>query len=190
MPASSGVEPSAVKVFGILHLILAGIGFLSGLSGIFSSRMTGMFQGMMPDPDQARIQMQYMRDLQWVTLMNSIFALILAGLLLTAGLKLVRSRTDGIPWSNRYAWTSIGMKLVTLVITVAFVLPVTNRMMGEIMANTPDMPAGSAGTMTTMMRAVTSVSTVMSPIITCVYPALALFFLSRPRVKEWAGRQG
>ncbi len=188
MPAPSGLEPPAVKVFGILHLILAGIGILSGLWGLFSTQMMGMFQGMMPNPGQAKIQMDYMQELWWVTLMNSIFALTLAGLLLTAGLKLVRSQKDGVLWSNRYAWTSIGMKLVTLVITVAFVLPMMNRMMGDVMANTPNMPAGSADTMTTMMRAMMSTSAVISPLISCLYPVLALIFLSRPRVKEWAVR--
>ena len=190
MPAPHSLEPSAVKVFGIIHLILAGIGILSGLWGIVSSQMMGMFQKFMPNPGQAEIQMQFSKDIWWVTLMNSIFALTLAGLLLTAGLKLVRSQKDGIKWSNRYAWTSIGMKLVMVIISVAFVLPMMNRMMGDVMASSPKMPAGTADTMSSMMRAMMSVVMVISPLISCLYPALALIFLSRPRVKEWVGREG
>ena len=112
----------------------------------------------------------------------------LAGLLLASGLMLVRSQPRGVTWSHRYAWTSIATKTISLVVTVAVVLPAMQRMMDEAMAFPPGMPAGAADKMTGIMKSFTAISTVATPLISCIYPALALFFLSRPAVKEWAAR--
>jgi hypothetical protein len=180
--------PSAVNVFGILHLVLAGLGVLLGLWGLVSRMFVSVFQGMAPSDPAMVAQRKYMEDLWPVTVMNSVFALGLAALLLVAGLKLVRMKPDGVMWSNRYAWTSIATKAISLVVAVAYVLPLTNRMTGEIFANTRGMPAGSANMMTSWMKSVTAVSTVLTPVLSCLYPALALFFLSRPAVKAWAAR--
>jgi amino acid permease len=50
------------------------------------------------------------------------------------------------------------------------------------------MPPGSANAFSSVMKTAISVGMVASPIISCTYPALALFFLNRPRVREWAAR--
>jgi hypothetical protein len=180
--------PAAVKVFGILHLVLAGLGILSGFWGFFSMKFTAMMQKMTPTDPTAVMQMKYMEDLWPVTVMSSTFALGLAALLLVSGLKLVREQADGIPWSNRYAWTSIVTKVIALVVAVAYVLPLTHRMMGEIVGNTPDLPPGLAGTMTGFMKSMSAIGTVLGPVLSCLYPALALYFLNRPAVKAWADR--
>lgn len=186
MPRGGGGEPSAVKVFGILHLVLAVIGLLTGLWTLVSLKFTDMFTKQAGE-EFAKVQAAYMDDIVWVTVMTGIFTLLLAGLLAVAGVKLVRSRPDGVAWSHRYAWTSIATKLVSLVVTVVVVLPATQRMMGEIMRETAGMPAGAANTMSSVMRVTTSVTTVATPLISCLYPALALLFLSRQPVKDWVG---
>ena len=186
VPLATGGEPSAVKVFGILHLVLAAIGLLTGLWTLISLKFADVFTKQ-AGAEFAKAQAAYMDEIAWVSVMTGIFLLLLAGLLAVAGLKLVRSRPDGVAWSHRYAWTSIATKLVSLVVTVVVVLPATQRMMGEIMASGPGAPGGAEQTVTTVMRVTTSVSTVASPLISCLYPALALFFLSRQPVKDWVG---
>jgi hypothetical protein len=180
--------PSAVKVFGILHLVLAGLGVIVGLWGFLSTKFNSMIQGMTPNDPTMVVQRKYMEELWPVTVMGSIFSFGLAALLLVSGLKLVRQQPDGVMWSNRYAWTSITTKIIWLVVSVAYVLPLSNRMMGEIVGNMHGMPAGSASLMTKIMKSMQAISTVAGPIISCLYPALALYFLSRPAVKAWANR--
>lgn len=186
MPFQAAPEPPAVRVFGILHLVLAGIGLLGGLWTIFSAQLTHLFVKQ-KDLNQAA-QLRYLDDISWVSTLTGAFMLGLSILLAIAGLKLVGSRPDGVVWSHRYAWTSIATKLVSLVVTVAVVLPATQRMMSEMLSTVPGMPGGAERTFATVMRSVTSVTSVASPILSCLYPALALFFLSRPAVKEWVAR--
>jgi len=186
MPFQAAPEPAAVRVFGILHLVLAGIGLLGGLWTIFSAQLTHLF-AKQKDLNQAA-QLRYLDDISWVSTLTGAFMLGLSILLAIAGLKLVGSRPDGVVWSHRYAWTSIATKLVSLVVTVAVVLPATLRMMSEMMSTVPGMPGGAERTFATVMRSVTAVTSVASPILSCLYPALALFFLSRPAVKEWVAR--
>lgn len=178
-----GPPPAAVKVFGILHLVLAGIGLLGGVWAFASNKVMSAFQSA--DPSMV-IQMKYAEEMWPVTVMSGIFALGLAALLLVSGLKLVRSQPDGVLWSNRYAWTSITTKVIGLVVAVVYVLPMTHRMMGELVGNTPGLPAGASGAMAGFMKSMTAVGTVIGPVISCIYPALALYFLSRPAVKAWA----
>lgn len=191
MPAGGIQEPSAVKVFGILHLILAGLGFLMGAWSFFATQLNGLFMNSNSTAfkgrtDYVEAQTRYVEEMNWVSIMSGAFMLTLAGLLLTSGIMLVRSQPRGVTWSHRYAWTSIATKLISLVVTVAVVLPAMQRMMDEAMAFPSGMPAGTADKVTGIMKSFTAISTVATPLISCIYPALALFFLSRPQVREWA----
>lgn len=181
IPAYGPAEPSAVKAFGIMHLVLAAFGLLMGAWSMVSLLIG---PAMIPagSPGYAA-QIRYQDQLKWVTVMTGTFMLALAALLFVSGLKLVRSRADGVKWSHRYSWTSIVTKLISLVVTVAWVLPATQRMLDEII------PHGTGGKaeagMTTAMKGLTAIGSVASPLLGCIYPALALFFLSRPAVKAW-----
>lgn len=187
MPDGGGMqEPSAIRVFGILHLVLAGCGLLFGGWSLFAHQANSLFIDSKSPGYEA--QLRYMEEMRWVSIMTGLFMIALAVMLLVAGIKLVRSRPDGVAWSNRYAWASIATKLISLVITVAVVLPAMQRMIGGIMPPPRGMPPGGADAFSGIMRTAMSVGMVAGPVISCTYPALALFFLSRPRVKEWAAR--
>lgn len=186
MPRGGHLEPSAVKVFGVLHLVLAALGLPLGLWYLVSPRLAGAFTGQ-GGAEFAKIQAAYMDEIAWVTVMTGLFVLLLAGLLAVAGVKLVRSRPDGVAWSHGYAWTSIATKLVSLVVAAVVVLPATRRMMGGIMPSGPGVPGGAERTVTTIMELTTTVSTVATPLLSCLYPVLALFFLSRRPVRDWVG---
>lgn len=126
MPLGGNREPSSLRVFGILHLILAGVGILFGISSLFA-RQTNAFFIRSGNPAY-EAQLRYVEEVHWVSVMTGVFMLVLAALLLVAGIKLVRSRPDGVAWSNRYAWTSIATKVISLVVTVAVLLPAMRRM--------------------------------------------------------------
>lgn len=182
VPDTSGIEPPAVKVFGIIHLVMAGYGILMGGFGLVVQVFGNPFISSKNPAYEA--QMQFQEELIWVSVMSGVFALLLAGLLIVSGLKLVRSNPDGVRWSNSYSWTSIATKLVSLIVGVIFVLPMTNRMMDR-MVETKTHPGGATST---IIRFSTSLGTVGGPVVMCLYPGLALFFLSRPRVKAWRAR--
>lgn len=184
MPPGGSVEPSAIKVFGILHLVLAVIGVGTGLWTLVSMQFADAFTRQAGE-EMAKAQLAFMKDIAWVSVMTGIFTLLLAGLLAVAGIKLVRSRPDGVRWSHRYAWTSIATKLVSLAVTVAVVLPATRRMLDGLMSGAPGAPGGQELMITSTVSVISTVTTVASPLLSCLYPALALFFLSRQPVKEW-----
>jgi hypothetical protein len=191
-PPSIHFEPAAVKVFGVIHLIFAGLGILMATWSVFSSQINQLFP-QSNDPTQ-QLSLKYQAEFQWLSIMSGCFMLILAAMLITSGLKLVRSQPDGVKWSHRYAWTSIATKLITLVLNLIYILPVTNQMMEEIIRSTPSspgMPSGMEATMQTIMKGSVGIGIVGGGIIALTYPVLALFFLSRPAVKEWvAARKG
>ncbi|MCW1912414.1 hypothetical protein OJ996_02445 [Luteolibacter sp. GHJ8] len=179
----SGIEPGVVKAFGVIHLIFAGLGFLMGTWSFVSIFLTGMFLNPKTPGYAAQIKMQ--EDLRWITVMSGVFTLGLAILLLISGLKLVRSQPAGIPWSNRYAWASITTKVISGVVTALWVIPLTRQMMAETMGGS-GLPSGAEKGMVSAMGSMMVVSSVITPIASCIYPALALYFLNRRDVKEWA----
>ena len=186
MPPPPGHEPSAVKVFGVIHLVFAGLGFLTGAWTLLSSLFSHMFLDPKTPGYQAQIKMQ--TELHWVSLMTGAFLIILAILLLISGLKLVRSQPDGIRWSNRYAWTSIATKMISLVVTIGWVLPLTQTAMREVMGSS-GLPGGAEKGVMTAMSSMVAVSSVLTPVLSCIYPVLALYFLNRADAKAWrAGR--
>ncbi len=182
MPRPPDTEPTAVKVFGVIHLVFAGLGFLGGAWNLASPFFSGLFLDPKNPAYATQIKMQ--AELQWVTLMTGVFAITLAVLLLISGLKLVNSKPEGVKWSNRYAWTSIAMKIVSLAVSIGWVLPITQAMMREMMAPA-GLPGAAKDTMTSAMSGMAAVTSVLTPILSCIYPILALYFLSRPPVKAW-----
>ena len=190
MPVPVQVEPQAVKTFGVIHLIFAGLGFITGLwyiTSYFLAGLTGIFQDASLGPQmqkQMEMQVQMQMELRWVSLMTGIFMIGLAVLLLISGLKLVRSNPGGIPWSNRYAWISIATKLVSMVVAIGWVVPRTKALMEQVMTGS-GMPAGAGQSVVSAMSGFMSISSVLTPLLSCTYPVLALYFLNRPAVKEW-----
>lgn len=180
MPHPGLIEPPAVKAFGVIHLVLAGLGFLMAVWILLSPLINLAVAGNTPG---YAAQEKFQQDLLWVNMMTAVFMLVLAILLLVSGLKLVRSRPDGVKWSNRYAWTSIATKLISLVVTLVWVLPKTQQLVGDAMSAGPGSkpPEG----FTVIMKSFIAVSSVAAPVLACIYPALALYFLSRPAVKAW-----
>ena len=192
MPLAVQVEPQAVKTFGVIHLIFAGLGFITGLWNLASFFFASMMGAFFKDPAlgaqmqrQMEMQAEMQMQLRWVSLMTGIFMLGLAVLLLISGLKLVSSNPDGIPWSNRYAWTSIATKLVSMAVAIGWVVPKTKAMMEQVMTGS-GMPPGAGQGMVNAMSGFMSISSVLTPLFSCTYPVLALYVLNRPAVKEWS----
>ncbi|WP_367873894.1 hypothetical protein [Luteolibacter sp. Populi] len=181
-PGPGTFEPGAVKVFGVMHLIFAAMGLFWGLYSLFSPFLAHLF--VSPKDPSYELQMKLQADLKWVNLGTGVMVLVLAGLMLVAGLKLIRSDPDGVKWSILYAWISIASKIISAIVGVLVVVPATKAMMRGVFESS-GMPAGMGGQMASIMDTMMSVSGVASPLISCTYPALVIYFFTRPGVKAW-----
>jgi len=180
-------EPGAIKVFGVLHLVIAGYGLLMGIISLVS---TVFFQGLSKSlatprgvagpsgAEQEMAMMSYMNELKTYTYASLAFSFALAVMLIIAGIGLLKGREKGRVMSIRYAWASLAAKLVGIVMTVAIVMPATKRMTDTLYQG---MPGGMANTMGSVMQ----YSQLFGLLITCTYPIIVLVVMKGQKIKEY-----
>lgn len=184
-------EPGSIKVFGIMHLVVAAYGILMGVIGLFGTLFfkgmsKGLASGSMPggpsSGEQESAMLQYVNELKPFTYISLAFGFFLAAMLIMAGIGLLKSRDSGRLLSIRYAWLSIITKLITLVYTFTHVIPATKRM-------TETLYQGMPGAMSNTMGSVMQYSQVFSILITFTYPVVVLFMMKSEKVRQYlAGR--
>ena len=179
-------QPQQVKILGIFHVILAAYGILGSAFAVVVASTGNPFLKLFPKTPAMAAQMQMQAEMQEkmmpATILSVVLTLIIATLMLIAGIKLLKKRRDGLKWSNRYAWTSLAGKAGNLVIAFAITLPVMREVQGSIAPSTPGLPPGALDTITT-------VSTLFGIIVMCTYPILSLILLNRPDTKSWFAAQ-
>lgn len=179
--------PGQIKVFAIIHLVLAIYGFCTGIFGILSSMFFGKIMNMTQmGGNAAPAELQKMNDmmesLKPYNIMHAAFTLILAVMLLLAALSLLKNRDKGRKQSNYYAWTSILFKVIYLAVNILVIIPVTKAM------TMSDMPHVS-GQMATGLDLMVTIMPVISILITFIYPIVALVMLNTREVRNFlAGR--
>lgn len=181
--ASTG-QPQTVKIFGITHLVLGAYGVLTTILAI--AAMVGMnpFLAMMPKSAGASAQMEQQARMQSemmpMTIVTTGIAIATTAFIITAGILMLKRRRSGLKWSNRYAWTSLFGKVVGVILTIFYTIPMVREMTAG--SGAPGMPAGA-------MEGVMIGSMVFGFVITCAYPILTLVLLNRPKTKEWFAAQ-
>ncbi len=178
-------QPQSVKIIGIFHVILAAYGLVTTAMGLYVAFVGNPFLSLMPKTPEMAAQAQLQADMQAKMMPSTIITLVLTivitALLLTAGIKLLKKRKDGLKWSNRYAWTSLAGKALNLVLAFVFTIPMMKEMTAAMSHGAGSMPGAVGGVMV--------VSTVLGVIVMCAYPILSLVLLNRPNVKEWFAAQ-
>ena len=184
-------EPASIKVFGIMHLVVAAYGLFMGVVGLigtlfFQGMSKGLARGSMPggpsSGDQETAMMQYMNELKPFTYISLAFSFGLAVMLIIAGIGLLKSRDSGRQMSIRYSWASIVTKLIALIYTFTHVIPATKRM-------TETLYQGMPGTMSNTMGSFMQYSQVFSILVTFIYPLVVLFMMKGEKVRQYlAGR--
>lgn len=176
-------QPQTVKVFGILHLIFAGFGLLGLVWAVMLLTVGNPVFLLMPKTPEMAAQVKAQETMQEqmmsATVVSSLLTLIIAIVMIIAGIKLLKKRRDGLKWSNRYAWTSLAAKAVNVVIAFGFTMPVVK---GSISSAGGATPFGSPETIMIF-------SMVLGIVISCIYPILTLALLNRPTTKEWFAAQ-
>ena len=169
-------QPQTVKVFGIMHLILAGFGLLSSLWAVFVIVVGNPFINLMPKtPEmaaQAKAQAAMQQDMMPMTIISTIMTVVIGLIMLKAGILLLKKRRSGLLWSNRYAWTSLAGKVVNAALAFVYTVPAMKQMMTTTAGASPPMPGG--------MEWVVIGSMIFGLVITAAYPIITLILLNRP----------
>ena len=172
-------EPPAVKVFGILHLVFAGFGLLGVVWGLYVAVLGNPFLKFSPAGQQeAQIAMQ--AKIGPMTTTTGILSLLVTIPMIVAGIQLLKRRKSGLKWSNTYAWSSLGAKLINLILAVTIMIPAMQEMTRGLLG-TSKAPPAVAGVMAGSM----AVGAIGGVVVACVYPILALILLNRPATKAW-----
>ncbi|MES2437845.1 MAG: hypothetical protein V4584_02175 [Verrucomicrobiota bacterium] len=179
-----GGAPATVNVFGILHLVFAGIGLITAAWAMFIVIAGNPFLNLGETSPELKAQLQAQLAMQEkvnpMSLATSILSILVAIPMIIAGVQLLRKRKNGLKWSNAYVWSSIGAKLVNLVLTITILVPAMKEMTRGILDNsrTPDSFSG-------IMSGFMAGGAIGGVIISCAYPLTALILLNRPATKAW-----
>ena len=186
LPLAMTGTPSAVSVFGVLHIVFACLGVLTSVWGLVVAFVGNPFLSLQPAGPQMQAQIAMQSKMNPMTIANSLMALAVAVPMIIAGIKLVKKRHDGLKWSNRYAFSSLAVKAINLVLTVTILLPAMREMTRTVIGDSR-VPAGMSGFMSGAMAG----GAIIGVVLSAVYPSLSLILLNRPYIKAWfAALQG
>jgi len=184
MPYFITEMPPVVKVLGILHLVFAGFGLLSAVWALFIAVVGNPFLKLMPASPQMSAQMELQLSMQEkikpFTLTTTALSLLVAIPMIIAGVKMLRKHKDGLKWSNIYAVSSLGAKVVNVILTVTILIPAMREMTQQMMGG-----SRLPGSAESMMGGFMAGGAIIGVIISCVYPLLTLVLLNRTAPKAW-----
>jgi hypothetical protein len=175
-------QPQPVKVFGIIHLIFGGFGVLTAIWAWIVIIIGNPMLKFMGNSPQQEIQSHLESELLPYSIIGAVLNCILTFLIIRAGILLLKKRKAALKWSNAYAYTSIIIKVLNLILTLTYILPMTQQIMNTSMPSSP-----GAGTLA--VGSIMFVSTIFGFLFSLVYPVLTLILLNRPTVKTWCAYQ-
>ena len=186
------IEPASIKVFGIFHLIIAGLGSIATIFGLVMLQFSNQFSKLMTmappgsssgaSSQQEKAVIQYLGETRTYTYITSGFSIILAVMLIIAGIRLLKKRESGRVMSIRYAWASIAAKVITLVMMLTFMMPATTRY-NEAMFSSIGSGMGST------MNVVTQISQLVGLAMTLIYPIVVLIMMRKEKVITFLAAQ-
>jgi hypothetical protein len=165
-----------------MHLIFGGFGVLMVIWSLFVLIAGNPFLKLAGNSPQVEMQTKLQADMMSYTIGSTALTVWVTGLMIVAGILLLKGRKSARKWSNCFAISSISVKIINMVVQVVYVLPMTQKMISE-MSLTPTGPGVGA------MESVMLASMIGTAVITLVYPVLTLILLNRPSVKTWFANQ-
>ncbi len=201
------VEPKSIKVFGVLNIVFGSLGAVFALMGIvvlifldpLLELLIGVIEQNVParpgpaagDPavvfEAMRTMMNEMMLANWI---NYFGAALLAVLILVSGAKLLKRRRDAVGAANLYAWTSLGFKLLGVLLYLTVIHGALMDYYDTTMSvSGRAMPAGGAA-MLRFQKVMAVLSSLTGYALAAVYPVLVLVFLNKPAVRDFLARRG
>ena len=190
-PSSSvaDVERGRIKVFGIIHIIFGGLGLMNVIGGIGMQILQEPFirltnQG--ESEEMVALQMQMYREMALTTWISTVISVIVAVLVLRAGIALVKRRQSAVKASNVYVVASLVAKAAGVLLFCMVVMPVASGAMDSMLDESiPDVK-----TILAVIKVTMAVAGVLAPLLGAVYPLCALVMLNKPQVKEFLAKNG
>ena len=205
------LEPGRIRVFGIMHIVFGALGLLGG--SFFVAMLLVVdplvlwFQDLVESElpsgsavppeaemmigafDALRILMKELALLNWI---HALTSLVVAVLILVAGIRLVKKRRNAVQSSNLYSWASVGWRLVYLVLFLTTGVQAMRRYHAKIEELTGAASASAPGSLNMMelQEVFGAATTVLSTFVALVYPILALVMLNKPLVKGYLDKNG
>jgi hypothetical protein len=190
LPMMKSIAPASIKVFGILHLILAGYGILMSIFSLggllFQKKIMEISTSMTGDSSLAaqEAQIKFQQETAIVNYTQLIFTFILAMVLIYAAINLLKNKDRGRKQTNLYAWMAIGSKIILIFLSLTIVVPATKRMMYSSIVD-----IGGSSTMTSSLDSMVTFGAgfgvIMVYLLGLIYPVLCLVLLNKTRVKEY-----
>jgi hypothetical protein len=174
-------QPQAVKVFGILHVVFAAFGLLGSAWQMYVAIFGNPMYAFTTSSPTTRLQIDMENQLMPTSVASAVITIIIASVMLFAGIQLLRGLRNGLLWSNRYAWTSLVGKAIGIIITIFFIIPVMKESLGALSGSTTLAGMTFGGMMYFSMT--------IGILVSCIYPILTLVLLNRPVVKNWFSNQ-
>lgn len=182
-------QPQTVKIFGIMHLVFAGIGvcgLLWWIATLLFKLPANPFMPAASTPQmaqQAQIQAEMQERIMPMTMISNTISIVVIALMIIAGIQLLKRRRGGLKWSNRYAIASLIAKVIGLILTFVYMLPAMTEMMEKMSGPSAMGPAAK------IMGPAMIGGAVIGTLVSCAYPVLVLILLNRPNTKQWFAAQ-
>jgi hypothetical protein len=174
-------QPQTVKVFGIIHLIFGGYGVLMLLWTLVIIFYGNPLLALTGNTPEMQAQENLQKEMMGYTIVSTAVFALLTVIIIMAGMFLLKGRKRALKYSNWYAWLSIASKIMNVIVSFVYLLPMTREMITT--------SSSSAGLPASSMEIVMTSSLVGTFILGIIYPILSLILLNRPNVKTWFDNQ-
>ncbi|MBK1829312.1 hypothetical protein JIN77_01110 [Verrucomicrobiaceae bacterium R5-34] len=179
-PEAMAVNPTPVpKVFGIIHIVYACLGGIGALVAVGSVVMIKTLMAKVGgETEEVDVFLEAYQQMEVYTYIDAGLKLVLALLLLVAGIGLLKKRL----WAQKLSVTWAVLRIVSaIVMTIVMMGPSREfqEKMGQVTENQP-----GAIDQSQLQGTMQGVSSVVGIIFLCIYPILTLVFLSRKSVKD------
>lgn len=157
-PMPPAARRSAIpKVIGILMLIFGGLAVLGGLIGLVTGPSGAEFGRLGGELAEA------MSRFKTLNIVSNLVSLIIGGIELYAGGRALMYRANAPGWVMVYGWLNIGTTIIVILLTYAWMMPMTKHI-----------PGGEA---------LVGFGVIIGGVISVAWPTVAMVLMTRPAAK-------
>ena len=200
-PNMAMIEPSAIKTFGVLHVIFGVLGVLSAVFGLvfvvsvgpifdFLAQSLGDVEGGGEETaNLMSLTGEMYKSMRPYYLISSLVSGIVVVFLLRAGVFLLKRKKGAEKASSLWAMIAIAVAIISLPVSLFYVIPHQNDFQNQINESL-GMGGTTGATGGTFEVIGTIIGVVIGFVVSVIYPSLALYFLKRKKVTDYLAVHG
>lgn len=202
MAALPQIQPGRIKVFGVIHIVFGALGILGALFNIAMGTLIPLLNQAMEgattgsgaaDPQMVELLAAVktmLSDMIPVYLVKGLSGLVVAILILVAGIRLVKCRKSAVGSSNLYTWASIGARCLNLGVYLAIGMAASNRYYEAMEKLGPTSASAPGMGMMQFQQSMGVGVAIIGSLVAMVYPILAFIMLNKPVAKQFLADRG